>query len=76
MTLINVVSNVVLHEDSSLTEEKVCLYVTAGHIKYEFPVLSKYIETEYNCMYRLHVFYGRGGVKQLPRGRRRLKWFA
>ena len=46
MTLIRVLSNVVLHVDGSLTEEKVCLHVTARHIRYEFPVLSKSIETE------------------------------
>ena len=68
-TLIHVVSNVVLHEDGSLTEEKVCLHVTAGHIRYKFPVISKSIET------KTAVFCGRGAVKQLRRGRRRLKWF-
>ena len=52
--------------DGSLTEEKVCLTAEA----YESPVLSKSIETE-NA-----VFSGTGALKQLPRGRRRLKWFA
>ena len=33
-------------------------------------LLSKSIETE------TAVFYRRGALKQLPRGRRRLKWFA
>ena len=56
---------------SSLTEEKVCLHVTAAwHTRYEFPELSKSFETE------SAIFYGRGALKQLPRGRRRLKWFA
>ena len=63
MTLIHVV----LHVDSSLTEEKVCLHVTAGAFQILIPsVISKSIETE------TAVFYGRGALKRLPRGRGRL----
>ena len=55
--------------DGSLTEGQVCEFcLTAA--AYEFPVLSKPIETVDA------VFSGKGALQQLPWGSRRLKWFA
>jgi len=55
--------------DGGLTEGQVsefCLTAAA----YEFPLLSKSIETVDA------VFSGKGALQQLPWGSRRLKWFA